>query len=77
MAVTALKVKNYNLGQTDGKLYEIIHDGSTTTVNILPGVEFNTPWGGHTKWTVSSGTFTLTFVAGTNATKSYVMFLKS
>ena len=76
MAATATFLKNYNLGEIQAKLYEIVHDGSTTTTTILPGTGYNTPWGGHNKWTVSSGTFTLTFVAGANATKSYCMMLK-
>lgn len=67
------------IGNKRFKIYRITHDASDTGDDILPGAGYTYLVGSNIKsFTVSSGTYTITFVgAGGSAEYSDVMFISS
>lgn len=75
MAITYAKYKDTWFGDKRAKIYEIVSDGSTTSVAITPGVGYTIPIGNYTGYTESAGAFTITFPAGTNLSLRHIMFV--
>ena len=59
------------------KIYQFTSDASDTTDTVMPGAGYTIgPIGNYSHYTESSGTYTITFVAGTSASVSNLMFLE-
>ncbi|RLB77148.1 MAG: hypothetical protein DRH24_16730 [Deltaproteobacteria bacterium] len=77
MAATATKKKEGLItGSARFKIYQITKDGSATSVDITPGTGYTYVIGGD-GYTVSSGTYTIQFSAGSDGDKLDVMFIGS
>jgi hypothetical protein len=56
------------------KVYKVTHDGSDTSIAIIPGEGFGHPVGSYDCYTSSSGTYTITLTAGTSTYVSVIIF---
>ncbi len=68
-------VKEMLLGTERAKIYKLVHDGSATTVSIKPGTGYTIPVGAFTNYTLTSGVYAFTVVAGAGSSNSNITFL--
>lgn len=77
MAATTALQEEGKWGDKRVKIYTVTLDGSDTSIDIKPGLGYSDPVGAYSYYTLSSGTYTFTILAGTTGHYTHIVFFNN